>query len=158
VIIRHQHHWKRSTLVRIFALGIWLGACHGDILAAGPAVPAGEAAAGTPNIDWASARLVTVEMVDDRFVPDKLVFRRGVPYRLHMENSGADIHDFTAPEFFNAIAIRNPDVLERTRQDEVSLQPKEQKDLYFVAQKPGHYRLICANHDWDNMVGDITIE
>jgi uncharacterized cupredoxin-like copper-binding protein len=130
----------------IFALGLMLGTCLGDILAADPAV------------DWASAQLVTVQLVDDHFVPDKLVFRRGVPYRLHMENGGADIHDFTAPEFFNAIAIHNPEVLERTRKDEVSLQPKEQKDLYFVAQKLGVYRLVCVNHDWDNMVGEITIE
>jgi uncharacterized cupredoxin-like copper-binding protein len=116
------------------------------------------AAADAPNVDWVSAQLVTVQMVDDRFVPNKLVFRRGVPYRLHLENNGADIHEFTAPEFLKAIAIRNPDVLERTRQDEVFLQPQEQKDLYFVAQKPGLYRLTCANHEWDNMVGDITIE
>lgn len=129
---------------RIPALGILLGAWHCGILAA--------------DVDWANAQLVTVQMVDDRFVPDRLVFRRGVPYRLHLENDGADIHDFTAPEFLNAIAIRNPEVLERTRKDEVSLQSKEQKDLFFVATKPGHYRLVCVNHDWDNMVGDITIE
>jgi uncharacterized cupredoxin-like copper-binding protein len=129
---------------RILALGILLGLCHGGILAA--------------DVDWTSAQLVTVQLVDDRFVPDKLVFRRGVAYRLHLENTGADIHDFTAPEFFSAIAIRNPEVLERTRKDEVSLQPKEQKDLYFVAQKPGTYKLVCVNHDWDNMVGNITIE
>jgi uncharacterized cupredoxin-like copper-binding protein len=144
--------------VRIVALGIWLGAFHGSILADGPAVPASRATAGALNIDWASARLVTVEMVDDRFIPDKLVFQRGVPYRLHLANNGADMHEFTAPDFLKAIAIRNPDVLERTRQDEVLLQPKEQKDLYFVAQKSGLYRLTCANHDWDNMVGNITIE
>jgi uncharacterized cupredoxin-like copper-binding protein len=146
--------------VRTVVFGIWLSGCHGDILAADPEAPASKAAAasGTSNIDWAGAVLVTVQLVDDRFVPEKLVFRRGVPYRLHLENSGADTHDFTAREFFNAIDIRNPDVLERTRRDEISLQPKEQKDLYFVAQKPGLYRLICANHDWDNMVGDITIE
>jgi uncharacterized cupredoxin-like copper-binding protein len=128
----------------ILTLGILLGACHGGLLAA--------------DVDWASAQPVTVQLIDDRFVPDKLVFRRGVPYRLHMENNGTDIHDFTAPEFFNAISIRNPEVLERTRKDEVSLQPKEQKDLYFVAQKPGRYKLVCVNHDWDNMVGSITIE
>ena len=97
-------------------------------------------------------------MVDDRFVPDKLVFQRGIAYRLRMENAGDDIHDFTAPDFFNAITIRNPDVLERTRRDQVSLQTKEGKDLFFVAQKPGRYKLICVNHDWDNMVGVITIE
>lgn len=149
---------KCSAVVRIAALGIWLGVCNSDIRADGPAAPASKAAAAALNVDWASARLVTVQMVDDRFVPDKLVFQRDVPYRLHMENKGTDIHEFTAPEFFHAIAIRNPDVLEQTRQDEVFLQPKERKDLYFVAKKPGLYKLICANHEWDNMVGDITIE
>jgi len=130
----------------ITALGIVLGAYLGIVLAAEPAV------------DWASARVVTVKMVDDKFVPDKMVFQHGIPYRLHMENAGDDIHDFTAPEFFSAITIRNPEVLERTRKDEVSLQPREQKDLFFVAQKPGRYKLLCVNHDWDNMVGTIAIE
>ena len=135
---------------RVFALGILLAASPGGAMAADPA-------SGT-GVDWANAQTVTLQMVDDRFVPDKFVFRRGVPYRLHMENAGADIHEFTAPEFLKAITIRNPEVLERTRQDEVALQPNEQKDLYFVPQKPGSYKLTCANHDWDNMVGSITIE
>ena len=119
------------------------------------AFPAGASAA---EVDWGSAQLVTVEMVDDHFVPDKLVFKRGVPYRLRLVNGGADIHEFEAAEFFKAIVLRNPEVLERTRQDEVALQPKEQKDVYFVAPRPGRYKLTCPNHDWDNMVGDITVE
>ena len=110
------------------------------------------------DADWANARVVNVEMIDDRFVPDKFVFQRGTPYRLHLVNAGADLHEFTAPEFLKAIAIRNPEVLEKTRPDEIALQPKEQKDLYFVAKTPGRYKLTCANHEWDNMVGDITIQ
>lgn len=98
-----------------------------------------------------------MELVDDRFVPDKFVFQRGVPYHLHLENNGADVHDFTAPEFFKTVTIKNPEALEQG-QHEVFLQPKERKDLYFVARTPGHYSLTCTNHDWDNMVGDITVE
>lgn len=119
---------------------------------------AGLAADPLPEVDWTSARVVNVQMIDDRFIPDKFVFERGIAYRLHMDNTGADLHEFTAPEFLKAIAIRNPEVLERTRPDEVALQPKEQKDLYFVARIPGRYKLTCANHDWDNMVGEITIK
>ena len=130
-----------------FGLGVALGVGYGAVVAADP-----------PDIDWANARLVNIQMIDDRFVPDKLVFQRGIAYHLHLENSGADLHEFTAPEFLKAIEIRNPDVLERTRPDEIALQPKEQKDLYFVARTPGRYRLTCANHDWDNMVGEITIQ
>jgi len=116
------------------------------------------ASAFAQSIDWANARVVNVKMIDDRFVPDKLVFQSGTAYRLHLENSGADLHEFTAPEFLRAIAIRNPEVLERTRSDEIALQPKEQKDLYFVARNPDQYRLTCANHEWDDMVGEITIQ
>ena len=142
----------------IFALGVVLAACQGGAVAADPSMPKSNPAANSPEIDWASARVVTVRLIDDRFVPDRFVFQRGGAYRLHLDNAGTDVHEFTAPEFLKAIAIRNPDVLERTRLDEISLQPKEQKDLYFVARSPGHYRLTCANHDWDNMVGEITIE
>ena len=41
---------------------------------------------------------VTVDLVDYRFVPDHLVFRRGIAYRLHLENKGGEQHEFTAPE------------------------------------------------------------
>jgi len=41
---------------------------------------------------------------------------------------------------------------------EVVLQPNEQKDLYFVALRPGHYDMWCADHDWAGMIGDITVE
>ena len=140
----------------VVALGILLGTYRDDVPAAEPSAPV-RPAAGAANVDWSSARLVTVQLVDDRFVPEKLSFRHGVPYRLHLENNGTAMHEFTAPEFFRAIEVKNPGVLE-PEQHEVLLQPKEQKDLYFVAPGPGHYRLTCADHDWDGMTGDITVE
>jgi uncharacterized cupredoxin-like copper-binding protein len=129
-----------------------------SVCAVGFALAMSVSAVTAADIDWANAHIVNVQMIDDRFIPDKFVFRRGAAYRLHLENSGADLHEFTAPEFLKAVAIRNPEVLERTRQDEIVLQPNEQKDLYFVARDPGQYRLTCANHEWDNMAGEITIE
>lgn len=124
-------------------LGILLGAFRNDVSAA--------------DVDWSAARLVTVQLVDDRFVPENLSFRHGVPYRLRLENGGTHMHEFTAPEFFKAIRVKNPEVLE-AGQHELLLQPKEQKDLYFVAPSPGRYRLICADHDWDGMTGEISVE
>jgi plastocyanin len=40
----------------------------------------------------------------------------------------------------------------------VVLQPKQQKDIFFVPRQPGRYALSCADHDWEGMVGDITVE
>ena len=31
-------------------------------------------------------------------------------------------------------------------------------DVYLMPMKPGTFRLICADHDWDGMVGEIVVE
>ena len=129
--------------------------CGGVVLTA--ALRALGAESPPADIDWSKARVVRVEMARERFFPDKLVFRRGHPYHLRLENTGGDMHEFTAPEFFKAVSIRNPEALD-ARQHEVVLQPKESRDVYFVPLKAGRYELICADHDWDGMVGEITIE
>jgi uncharacterized cupredoxin-like copper-binding protein len=103
------------------------------------------------------AELVTVQLIDDRFVPDKLAFRSGVLYRLRLENHGKEMHEFTAPEFFKTIEVKNPEVLEPGL-PEVLLHPSESKDLYFVARQSGRYPLTCADHDWDGMVGEIVVQ
>ena len=111
----------------------------------------------TLGIAQGSEERVAVQLVDDRFVPDELVFRHSVEYRLELRNDGKEMHEFTAPEFLKAVEVRNPEVLERAA-PEVLLQPGERKELRFVARQPGRYRLTCADHDWDGMVGEILVE
>jgi uncharacterized cupredoxin-like copper-binding protein len=105
------------------------------------------------------ARLQTIDltMIDYRFMPDHLTFQRDVPYRLHLENHGKETHEVTAPTFFATIDIDNPDVLNRER-TEILMQPGETKDLFLTARRPGTYDLRCADHDWNGMVGGITVE
>jgi uncharacterized cupredoxin-like copper-binding protein len=109
------------------------------------------------DADWANAITVAVIMVNYEFIPDRLSFRRGVPYRLHLENHGSEIHDFSAPEFFKAVELKNPDVLGpyATR---IVVRPHEAKDMYFIATRAGSYELICADHDWAGMTARITVE
>ena len=95
--------------------------------------------------------------MDERFVPDKLGFRRGVPYRLRLEDTGTEGHEFTTPEFFKAVSVKDSEALDPL-QREIVLQPKERRDVYFVPRTPGRYALWCADHDWAGMAGDITIE
>ena len=102
-------------------------------------------------------QLVTVGLVDDTFVPDKLVFKVGQPYRLRLENRGREMHEFTAPEFLKTVEVRNPEVLEQAG-NEVLVQPGKAKELVFVPRKRGRYPLTCADHDWDGMVGEISVE
>ena len=115
------------------------------------------AARAQPGVDWSKAQTIDLLMVDDQFEPDHLSFRHGVPYRLHMENRGKDLHEFTAPEFLADAIIRDPHVLANGGK-EVVVQPGADVDVYLVPMKAGTFRLICADHDWDGMVGEITVE
>jgi uncharacterized cupredoxin-like copper-binding protein len=96
-------------------------------------------------------------MVDYKFIPNHLTFEHDVHYRLHMENHGKETHEVTAPTFFATADITNPEVLNRER-TEIVVQPGESKDLYLTAHRPGTYDLRCSDHDWNGMVGGITVE
>jgi uncharacterized cupredoxin-like copper-binding protein len=104
-------------------------------------------------------RTVTLDlfMLDYKFVPNHLTFQRDVHYRLHMENHGKETHEVTAPTFFGTTEIDNPAVLNREH-TEVVLQPGEAKDLLLTPHKPGTYDLRCSDHDWNGMIGGITVE
>ena len=109
------------------------------------------------GVDWSKAQLVTMTTIEYAFEPNHLILSRDIAYRLHVENHGHELHELTAPDFFKAVELRNPETLNRER-TEIVLQPNEQKDLYFVTLRPGHYDMWCADHDWAGMTGDITVE
>jgi uncharacterized cupredoxin-like copper-binding protein len=99
---------------------------------------------------------VDVTMVDYRFVPDHLSLQHGVHYRLHLVNKGKQTHEFTAPVFFASAKIDNPGILNREH-TEIVMQPGDTKDLLLTPGAPGSYDLRCSDHDWDGMVGGITV-
>jgi uncharacterized cupredoxin-like copper-binding protein len=100
---------------------------------------------------------VNVVMIDYRFQPDHLTLQHGVAYRLHLENHGKETHEFTAPTFFAASKIANPDVLNREH-TEIVMQPGDAKDLLVTPGPPGAYDLRCSDHDWNGMTGGITVQ
>jgi uncharacterized cupredoxin-like copper-binding protein len=120
-------------------IGVWAGGLTVDVFAQG------------------AAQTVTQQLVDDEFRPAELRFRTGVLYRLHLENRGREMHEFTAPEFLKSVAVNNPDVLAKDGTD-VVLQPGDVKDVLFVPRRAGRFKLICADHDWAGMVGEIIVE
>jgi uncharacterized cupredoxin-like copper-binding protein len=106
--------------------------------------------------DWSKSKKVTVVTVEYAFKPSSLTFHKGVVYRLRVDNQGKETHEFTAPDFFKAIEMRDLKALNADR-TEIVVQPGQHKDLYFVANDPGSFKLICSDHDWAGMVGDITV-
>jgi uncharacterized cupredoxin-like copper-binding protein len=125
------------------------------MIAAGLGIAAAEALAaaaeGSPP-----ARPVTVVTSEYKFSPAKLAFKRGVRYRLHLENRGKEEHEFTAPEFFKTVKLQNAEALNADR-TEIELPPGSTKDLFFTPQQAGHYPLRCSDHDWAGMTGSITV-
>lgn len=107
--------------------------------------------------DWSQAQPVAVNLIDNSFVPDRLTFQHGVPYRLHLENHGKELHELTAPEFFAAAQVRDPQILANGGK-EVVVQSGATADVFLIPQRPGSYRLWCADHDWDGMVGEIEVK
>jgi uncharacterized cupredoxin-like copper-binding protein len=107
--------------------------------------------------DWSHAKPLTVVMVDNRFQPDQVTFQSGQAYDLDLENHGKDMHEFTAPEFLKASTIRDKRLLANGGTD-IVLQPGTSVHILLIAPAKGHYSLICADHDWDGMVGNITVD
>jgi uncharacterized cupredoxin-like copper-binding protein len=107
--------------------------------------------------DWKKAKEVAVVTTESKFTPNKLTFRRGIPYRLHVENRGKELHEFNAADFFKSAKINNPTVLNADK-TEIVVRPGEKKDLYFITKQAGHFKLVCPDHDWAGMTGEITVE
>jgi uncharacterized cupredoxin-like copper-binding protein len=106
--------------------------------------------------DWSKAETVTVVTTEYGFQPNRLTFRAGTPYRLHLENRGKETHEFTAPGFLQSAEIRDPAAVNADR-NEILVQPGEQKDVFLVPRR-GRYPLSCADHDWVGMTGEIVVE
>jgi plastocyanin len=109
------------------------------------------------SIDWSKSETMTVTMTAYTFIPHRLTIRLGVPTRLRLVNDSVEIHDFTAPDFFKTIDVRDQRVFGSSGIG-IQVDPKEQKDVEFVARVPGHFGLICADHDWAGMTADIVVK
>jgi uncharacterized cupredoxin-like copper-binding protein len=110
-----------------------------------------------PVVAAAEAPPVTIVMSEYDFAPKRVILHHGVRYRLHLQNTGKEVHEFTAPAFFKIAQIENPDALDPDRK-QVVLQPNETKDVLLSAPRPGSYDLRCADHDWAGMLGRIIVK
>ena len=106
---------------------------------------------------WADPEKMTVVMVDNHFEPDHLVFHAGKAYDLLLENRGKEMHEFTAPAFLKAATIKDKHLLANGGTD-IVVQAGKSVHILLVAPPKGPYDLTCADHDWDGMIGSITVD
>jgi uncharacterized cupredoxin-like copper-binding protein len=133
-----------------------IAALTSTFIATGAFVVARPGNTATP-VDWASAQRVEIRMTEYEFVPNQLRFRRDQPYQLHLVNAGKEGHDFTAPDFFRSVQVKNTDALNASGTS-VFLQPGQTTDVYFMAQNAGLFAPRCADHDWAGMTATIIID
>ena len=109
------------------------------------------------DIDWSKAQPLTIVTKNYKFQPKHLKLKSGTAYRLHIENTGSETHEFNAAKLFRHSDIGDMAAL-NTDHTEVVVQPGQAKDLLLQPKKAGKYKLVCPDHDWAGMVGDITVE
>jgi len=107
--------------------------------------------------DSSKAERVVLVETEYRFAPTRLTFRVGSTYRLHVENRGKELHEFTAPAFLKMVEIVNPEALSPDG-TELVVEPGEEKDLDFVPKQAGQFPFYCADHDWAGMTGEIVVK
>ena len=84
-------------------------------------------AAAAAEIDWSKAQVLTVTAKNYKFMPKHLKLRQGIAYRLHIENTGSETHEFNAAKLF-----RNSDIGDLTALNSDHTEP------IFVGGRP-HY-------------------
>ncbi|HEY4044860.1 MAG TPA: cupredoxin domain-containing protein [Rhodopila sp.] len=129
-----KHFWRGVVIALALALPCWGRANHGS-----------------------HAEPLTVVMVDNRFEPDHITFHAGQTYELRLENHGKDLHEFTAPGFLKAATVRDKRLLANGG-TVVVVQPGTSVRIVLITPAKGQYDLRCADHDWDGMVGSITVD
>ena len=100
---------------------------------------------------------MTVVAKNYEFDPAHLTLHAGTAYRIHIENRGTETHEFNAAKLLKNAVIGNPKVLNADH-TEVVLRPGDKKDLLLQPKKAGKYPLLCPDHDWAGMTGDITVQ
>jgi uncharacterized cupredoxin-like copper-binding protein len=108
------------------------------------------------RVNWADAERVELQMTEYKFVPDQLNFHRGLPYQLHLINVGKEGHDFTAPDFFASVDLKDADGLNETKTS-IYLEPGRIAEIYFIATKVALFAPRCADHDWAGMKATIVV-
>ncbi|HUC64020.1 MAG TPA: cupredoxin domain-containing protein [Stellaceae bacterium] len=112
--------------------------------------------AARSRADSTAPATIELGMTEYRFIPDHLTLQQGVRYRLVLDNRGAEVHEFTAPQLIAASTVENPDILDASGKA-VVVKPGERRELRFIAPAAGLYPFICADHDWAGMTGEITV-
>lgn len=108
--------------------------------------------------DWTHPAHVTVTLSSFDFAPSAIHLRAGQPVVLHLVNDAGGGHNFSAPQFFAAAAVR-PQDQGLIYKGAIELSGHQTKDIGLVP-RAGSYKLRCTHtmHSTFGMKGDIVVD
>jgi plastocyanin len=126
-----------------------------SLLAALAALALAAPSAAQPN--WSEGTRVTVSLSSFKFDPAELRLKAGQPIVLHLQNVGAGGHNFSAPAFFAAAAVR-PQDRAKVSGGAVDIPGHGTVDVALVPVA-GTYKLKCTHmmHSTFGMTGSIVV-
>ena len=87
--------------VALLLAGCLLAGCSSlrtDVRSEAPPGYQADAASKAASVNWSKVQTVSVGMDEYDYVPSSLNFEAGMPYRLHIENSGDKSHTYSSPK------------------------------------------------------------
>lgn len=123
------------------------------------AVLAAAASSSASAQNFARAPVVQVRLADFKFIPPTVQIAAGKPVILRLTNVAEQEHEFAAPQFFSASAVRPGDAKSINKEGEAEVAPGAQVDIGLVA-KAGTYHLQCnkPGHAQAGMQGTIVVK
>jgi uncharacterized cupredoxin-like copper-binding protein len=109
------------------------------------------------NIDWRTARAVTIQLTDFAFSPGQIELQAGQPIRLILINNGSGEHDFSAPDFFRSAVY--PREVVRPKKGRIDVAEKTTVEMTLAPMNTGKYALECTEfmHAMFGMTGEIDV-
>jgi uncharacterized cupredoxin-like copper-binding protein len=109
--------------------------------------------------NFSKASVVKVALADYHFIPPTVQLSAGKPMILRLSNTAGQPHEFAAPEFFKAAAIRPADAKFINGEGEAEVLGGKQVDIALVP-KAGTYHLQCnkPGHLALGMEGTIVVK
>ncbi|MDP7602331.1 MAG: hypothetical protein QF546_00700, partial [Alphaproteobacteria bacterium] len=97
----------------VATLGAAIAACTGQLPL--ERLPEHVVATEHQAVDWSRARPARIVMTEYVFAAGEPSFKKGVPYRLELRNTGEVTHLFDARAFFRSIAVRDVQIVETAK-------------------------------------------
>jgi len=110
----------------------------------GAATAAPAEAAAAAAADWSLAFTRTLRVRQNEFTPLVLTLRTGQPYILRLENGDDASRAFSAPDFFEAVAVKSLSPADSGFEpgaalSAIDLPPGQTRELAFVPVRDGYY-------------------